>query len=144
MSIPQIILPKGTNILPTELFVEVMITDFTNFYELKTRFYANGSRQLEREMNFEVTFSLVVGMASLRFTITISTVEGMILLHTCITCTANKSNFRPKQKILHQLSNDIYGVDKIQMAQSSHPHIYQERIFILIIEKCLRGKRCRV
>ena len=113
------LLPKDTKILPSKLSFEVKITDIAHFYELKTRFCANGSRQLEG-IDFEVSFAPVADADSLRFMITIATSEGMIFIFIDAS-NAFQTNIISDPKKRHYISIPTMYMEWIKERWHNHP-----------------------
>ena len=112
-------LPKGTKILPAKLSFEVKITDIAHFYELKTRFCANGSRQLEG-IDFEVSFAPVADADSLRFMIALATSEGMIFIFIDAS-NAFQTNIISNPAKRHYISIPTMYMEWIKERWHNHP-----------------------
>ena len=76
---PRNQLPKDKKVLPTRLSFEVSLTDILNFYEIKVRMCANGSRMIQG-VDFTSSYSPTVDADSFRLSMNIAASEKMIIV----------------------------------------------------------------
>ena len=74
---PESQLPSGTTVLRPRLSCEVRITDTDNYYELKIRLCADGSRMVVG-IDYDLSYAPVIDGDSLLLMISVATSKGMI------------------------------------------------------------------
>ena len=73
---PRINIPAHKKVLPTRLSFEVKLTDVLDFYEIKVRMCANGSKMIQG-VDFSDSYAPTVDADSFRLTLNIAASEDM-------------------------------------------------------------------
>ena len=77
----RIKIPDGKKVLPTKLSFEVKLTDVLDFYEIKVRMYANGSKMMQGQ-HFTVSYAPTIDADSFRLSIAIAVTDKMIVVYS--------------------------------------------------------------
>ena len=90
-------IPKVKKVLSTILSFEVKITDVQDYYEIKVRMCADGSRMVQG-VDFSIPYAPTADSDSLRLIIDIASSDGMSIIFTDVSNAFQKMRYRTRTK----------------------------------------------
>ena len=103
---PQIEIPTGKKIFLTRLSFEVKLTDVLDFYEIKVRMFANGSKMVQG-LDYKVSYAPTVDTNSFRLSLNIAASDDMmvVFINASNTFQTNLISDSKKRSIYHASNN---------------------------------------